>query len=317
MSTPSMLSFEKLKSSFERMISESFFQDSFSFLGDTITLRSLSKNEYDEIAAEMVGFETSDSNESKKAQYITEYCYRHLSRSIVEVGGVNFRGVSYVDLGHEKVPVQLFLKENFLSRLSHEAFNVLWNKFNEVVEQGEKKNRQGVVFITPDERPDEKIERLLKEASLLLTEVPESLVKRILEKYDYPVGVVPTSPVDTGDTTPDTDPAPPPSEGFETIPEVQPVRDASSLPLNLPPLKPSSKAQAFAELEGFVASAPVSSIPASPLPVETPSYPPRQELGKPVAVPVDQRPPQNLNPRYQPSRRLLPWPRITRSSNPN
>lgn len=285
-----------LLQSFQQAIESSFVEDSFVFNGKTITLRSLSKAQYDDISAEMARFERKD-NEGK---FVTEFCIRHLYRAIVEFGGVNLRGVKYlhVEDGKPQVETAVFLRDNFLSKLSFESFGVLWDKFSEVVEKAETLQRSGVTFTTPQERPDEKITRLLEEASELLSEVPEELVKRLLDKNGFPVA---PSSFAVPDTDPqeavDTDPPPPPTPSSqvveEYVPPSPPVRDASSLPLqygspppptpvNLPPLVPSLKTQQQAALENF-----------NPRPSPSPQ-----------PVPVDRAPKQGLNPRFQPPTKM-------------
>jgi hypothetical protein len=319
------LSSRSLSSALGRILTNSVFEDTFPFLGTTVTLRNLTKEEMDTIAEELVEVSATTEKGNKNVQYITEYIIRHLQRAIQQIDDADLRGVGYIlNEDGEKEEVFLYLRNHFFKQLSSEGFSILWEKFSAHTTECERRSREGIKFITPNERPDETIDRLLGEVATHGKDIPSSLLRKLLEKHGMAEPqVLPTSEVDYGDdgaTTdppsddiPDTDPHPvstpnpSPSAATEPPHSRAPVRDASSLPLKVATATPRAPVEAPSRPlpADMDPSIPIMSLAHQELAIlERKTHQPRTQGGNasPAAantVPVDLPPPVGINPRFK------------------
>lgn len=302
------LSSLSLQQVLDQALQRNFQETTFSFLGVPVTLRNLTKIEYDEIAEEMLAFSTDHEENVRSSRYITEFCFRNLVRSIMQIGSHNFRGVKHV-IGEDSVKedVATFLRRNFLSKLSQENFNVLWAKFNELVEEAESHAKEGITFKTPSERPEEKAEKLVRDLAELNGEVSSVLMGNLLKKYGVMVS----------DRIPDTDPAPPPPPPHHHHPSPviasHPIPDPKQTPKDppgeetpsdlsdLPPPPPPIHARSLKYQE--IETLPITEMEGVSLPVTDFPILEKKAIPQASSVAVDRPPAVGINPRFSPPRR--------------
>ena len=163
-------------------------EESFTINGCDITLENLSPDDYAAVFHECQGLEDID--------YLHTYQKQHLARSIVEINGVDLRGVRYVeDEGPDpknpeqtrifKVEKYAYLLNHVLSTWKKEAVFTAYRKFTDVVEKAERQAKDGVTFLTPDETPEEKYRRLLLEAKECEEDMPSSLIAHVLDDMGF------------------------------------------------------------------------------------------------------------------------------------
>lgn len=156
-------------------------EEPFTLLDCALVLRNLRPDEYGAVMQECMGLED--------AEYLVAYQKGHLSRSIVEINGVDLRDVDLIevqetdDAGARAVKLEkhTYLTKNLLSTWSKEAVFTAYRKFTDVVGKAEEKARQGVTFTVPDETPEQKYRRLLGDMKEIEGDVPADLVTQILE----------------------------------------------------------------------------------------------------------------------------------------
>lgn len=297
------LSSLSLQQVLDQALQRNFLETTFSFLGVPVTLRNLTKMEYDEIAEEMQAFSTDHEENVRSSRYITEFCFRNLVRAIMQIGSHNFRGVKHV-IGEDSVKedVATFLRRNFLSKLSQENFNVLWAKFNELVEDAESHAKEGITFKTPSERPEEKAEKLVRDLAELNGEVSSVLMGNLLKKYGVMVS----------DRIPDTDPAPPPQPSSPVVASPSSIPDPLQTPKDppreetlsdVPPPPPNpihARSMRYQEIETL----PITEM-AEGVSLPITDFPILEKKATPQAssVPVDKPPTAGINPRFSPPHR--------------
>ncbi len=134
--------------------------------------------------------------------YIPRYQKGHIARAIVEVNGVDLRTTQFVTVdepdkvtgGTKKVKLELhkYLTDQMLNTWGKEAVDVAFRKLGEVLELAERRAKEGVTFIAPDETGEEKYRRLLLETRAAEKDLPMTLLDKILEEQ----GLMRTSTAD-------------------------------------------------------------------------------------------------------------------------
>ena len=156
-------------------------EDSFVVVNTAITLRSLRSEEYADII--------NECSELEEVAYLTAYQTGHIVRSLVEVNGVDLRGVDYIeapkDGGTVKIEKHTWLLKNLVSSWGKEVVFVVYQKFSEVVQLAEDKAKEGVEFRVADETPEEKYRRLMGDLKEVEEEVPEEILKEILADMGF------------------------------------------------------------------------------------------------------------------------------------
>lgn len=197
-------------------------EEAVAIMGCELMLQVLGPDEYDAIVEE-----TSDLDGN---EFLHAYQLGHLCRAIVEIDGVDLRGVDYVEdevpsnaylvsviAGSEAAAKQIvqalkekglqasmappsdseddvrtikverheWLRDTILREWGREALSVAWRKFTELLISADRKAKEGVTFLLPDESAEEKFRRHVSEMKELEDELPPELVTKLLEEYGY------------------------------------------------------------------------------------------------------------------------------------
>jgi len=185
------VSAKRIEAALERAKGVGEVEEPFTVMGCAVTLQSLKPADYEAI--------NQETSELEDLAYLNAFRVGHLSRSIVELNGLNLRKVDYVevevedprtkDLKPVKVERHAYLRDFVLSTWGKEALDVGFRKFTDLIAKSEKAAEEGVEFVNVDEQPDEKLRRLVAEAKQLMGEVPRELVERILTEHGLVLAV--------------------------------------------------------------------------------------------------------------------------------
>jgi hypothetical protein len=168
------------------------FEEPFTLKGATpdgdceIIVRNLLPHEYEAILTEC--------KELDELQYLNSFQSGHVCRALVEINGTDFREVKYVEDEVDdpkkpgqtktiKVELHKWLNDNIVSTWSKEALFVAYRKVGDVISKAEQQSKEGVVFSTPDELPEEKFRRLLGEVKELEEDMPPALLDKVYEEH--------------------------------------------------------------------------------------------------------------------------------------
>lgn len=153
-----------------------------------VTLRNLRPEEYVAVLQACQGLDD--------VAYLHAYQAEHIARSIVVINGTDLHDTKYVmdeesdpkeleKLRTVKLELHTYLLKNIVSTWSKEAVYTAYRKFTDVVEKAERKAKEGVTFLLPEETDEEKYRRLLLEAKGCEENLPSSLVDHILDDLGY------------------------------------------------------------------------------------------------------------------------------------
>lgn len=179
---------KKLEESLAKAKGVGLVEETF-IIGDVeVTLRNLRPDEY-EVALE----ECADLEE---LTYLNKFQESHVCRAIQELNGVSLRDIDFVECEEpdpnkkgQLRPIKRerheWLRRHVLRTWSREAMYTAYRKFTDVVTLAEKKAKENVTFLTPDENAEEQFRRLVGELKELENDVPPALVTAILQEYGY------------------------------------------------------------------------------------------------------------------------------------
>jgi hypothetical protein len=153
-----------------------------------VTLRNLRPEEYVAVLQACQGLDD--------VAYLHAYQAEHIARSIVAINGMDLHDTKYVmdeepdpkeieKLRPIKLELHTYLLKNVVSTWSKEAVYTAYRKFTDVVEKAERKAKEGVTFLLPEETDEERYRRLLLEAKGCEENLPSSLVDHILDDLGY------------------------------------------------------------------------------------------------------------------------------------
>jgi len=173
----------KLKDALAKAKNIGLVEETFLIEDCELVLRSLRPDEYAASHQDCQGLDG--------IAYLNAFQFGHLSRSIVKVNGVDFRDVDFVtveepdsksgQLKNVKLERHAYLLKYLLSSWGKEAIYTAYRKFGDVIEQAERKAKEGITFLIPEETGEERYRRLLLEAKSAEGDVPDTMVDRILE----------------------------------------------------------------------------------------------------------------------------------------
>jgi len=183
------LSARNLRESLQKARNIGIVEERFPLFEDCeLVVRNLRPDEYESI--------TSDTKELEGIDYLYAFQYAHVNRAIVEINGQDLRDVQFVDDEEEdpkhpgtmkpvKLELRHWLFKNVVSTWSKEALYVVYRKVEDAVEQAEKRARDGITFITPDETDEDRFRRIVGEMKDLEDNLPSKLVEHILDQAGY------------------------------------------------------------------------------------------------------------------------------------
>jgi hypothetical protein len=153
-----------------------------------VVVRNLRPDEYEAIHAEL--------KELDEIAYLNGFQRGHVKRAIVELNGQDLRDVQFVDEDEEdpKRPGQMktvkleladWLNKNVLFTWSKEAIYIVYRKVEDAVAKAEKRAKEGIEFLTPEETDEDKYRRLIGEVKDLEQNLPQKLVEKVLDEKGY------------------------------------------------------------------------------------------------------------------------------------
>jgi hypothetical protein len=207
------LTADRLGEALKKATQVGLVEEEVTIAGCTITLQSLTPDDYEAIIAEL--------EELEDVEYYHAYQLGHVCRSIIELDGQDLREVAFIEdeapngfLLWATVPTQdaaqavteavkgaggeaslvpseekrtvkyerhEWLRKKLLPSWSREALGVAWRKFAETLVTAEEKAKEGVVFRVPEETAEDKLRRLVGEVMEIHEELPEEIVDKVLE----------------------------------------------------------------------------------------------------------------------------------------
>lgn len=177
-----------LKGLLEKARQVGIIEEAVSVQGHNMVLRNLRPEEYTELYEELQAFVNNEP------EYWHSSHIEHVSRSLVEIDGEDFRDVQFIEVEREdpknpgtlvpvNVPRHEWVRDNLVSQWSREVIFVLFRKFMDVASEADRISREGVVFKVADETDEEKFRRLLAEALESGSDVPDDMKEAILQEH--------------------------------------------------------------------------------------------------------------------------------------
>jgi hypothetical protein len=150
-----------------------------------LVVRNLRPDEYEAIQTEC--------KDQEGLNYLYAFQEGHVKRAIVELNGQDLRDIEYVEEEEDdpkkpnstkKVKYELadWLHKNFVSTWSKEALYVAFRKVEDAVERAEKRAKEGIEFLTPDETDEDRFRRLVGELKELEDALPSKLFDLVLDE---------------------------------------------------------------------------------------------------------------------------------------
>jgi len=184
----STLAAKKLNEALDKAKDIGLIKESFIIEDCEVTLRNLRPEEY---VAILQACEELDD-----VSYLHVYQTEHLARSITQVNGMDLQGVKYIEEEEPdpknpggtrivKTELHSYLLKHVVNTWGKEAVYTAYRKFLDVVEMAERKAKEGIEFLLPDETDEEKYRRLLLEAKESEGNLPDSLIDHILEEQGF------------------------------------------------------------------------------------------------------------------------------------
>jgi len=163
-------------------------EESFILQDCELTLRNLRPDEYLAVLQACQGLDSE--------AYLNAYQLEHISRSIVVINGADLHDVKYVEeeepdpknpekLRTIKLELHAYLNKHVVSTWSKEAIYTAYRKFTDVIEKAERKAKEGITFLLPEETNEEKYRRLLLEAKECEGDLPDSLIDHVLDELGF------------------------------------------------------------------------------------------------------------------------------------
>jgi hypothetical protein len=158
-------------------------EEPFAISNCALVLRNLRPDEYSDALKECEGLQDMD--------FLSTYQKGHIARSLVEVNGIDFRDVDFVEVEDEKHAGKVVRLEKYAYLLkfvvrtwSKEVVDTVYRKFGDVCSLAETRATEGVKFILPQETPEEKYRRLLGDMKEIEDKdgLPETLLDSILDE---------------------------------------------------------------------------------------------------------------------------------------
>jgi len=160
--------------------------------GCSLVLRSLRPDEY---AAALTDCKDIDN----QVEYLNEFQRAHITRSIVEVNGVDLREADFIEVEEEvknpqtgqmepkliKLERAAYLKKYVIKSWGRESVYTAYRKFNDAEKRADEEAKKNIQFYTPEETAEDKVRRLIVELKEVEEEIPEQLLNQLLDEYGY------------------------------------------------------------------------------------------------------------------------------------
>ena len=178
-----VLSSQKIGAALNRAKNICIVEEPVDIDGNHLVVRNLRPAEYDTIMKSLAGIKV-------EAEYLNAWQVGYGRHAIVEVNGVDLRGVDFIETDEtdskgKKVKFELatYLRDQLVSTWSKEAVYTVYRKVGDAIAKAETDSNSNVRFLVPDESPEEKYRRLFGELKDVEDELPSTLVDSILDEH--------------------------------------------------------------------------------------------------------------------------------------
>lgn len=250
-------------------------------------LSSLTIDQFEDIDRE-----TTEAEEG--VAYYNAFKREHLARSIVEINGEDLRDINFVEVEIEEPNPQggppvlkkvnlerhIFIRDFVIRSWAREAIDIAFQKFNDLVEKGERFAAKDIKFETPPETDPVKYRRLLQEArelgagiSVEITSAirqelgfgpPEETHKGFKKEVEPTEADTPVAPLQATPTPQAAPPTPAPAPQPDPTPSVPLVRPPQA---GAPTRVPLNQRMASVPIPQAAPAQPVAPVPqAAPMP---------------------------------------------------
>lgn len=161
-------------------------EDRFTIQGVEVVIRNLTATQHEAV--------TQEVSEVPEDQYMVATQLAQLSRAIVEIDGVDLRDAIMIE-GEPRqeggkpifpsVERHAWVRVNLLSHWGREAIFTAWRKLAELFVKAESATLEGIQFDITNESPEDKVRRLLTEASEASQELPDPMIEHIWGEFGW------------------------------------------------------------------------------------------------------------------------------------
>ncbi len=178
----SVLSSQKISSALEKAKNICIVEEAFEIGGNNLVVRNLRPAEYDLIIKSIAGF-------TNEAEYLNAWQKAYVCFALVEVNGIDFRGVDFIEVEEAdskgqkkliKLETSTYLRDYLVSTWSKEAVYNIYRKVTDAISRAETESSSNIKFLVPEESPSDTFRRLVGELKEIEDEVPPTLVDAIL-----------------------------------------------------------------------------------------------------------------------------------------
>jgi hypothetical protein len=165
----------------------------------TLVLRNLRPDQYVAVYEE--------NKEREGIEHLYSFQVSHLCRAVVEINGIDFREVDFVEVEEEvkdpksgelvleangspkiktiKLERHEYVRKFVLSHWLKEPLQIAWRKFADILKLAEDKAKEGVKFVLPEMTAEERFREAVSEVQESMGDVPPALVESILEEAGF------------------------------------------------------------------------------------------------------------------------------------
>lgn len=180
------ISAKDLRASLEKARDMGLVEEKFDLCGHALVVRNLRPGEIEAVIEACKGLED--------LAYFNAYQREHIARGLCEIDGCDLRDVDFIDdeepdpknkgqVRKIRVERHKWIAEQFLASWGADPILMVYRKIGDCTTQAEKRSKEGVTFLLPDETPEQKYRRILGELKEAEDEVPGQLLDRTLEEF--------------------------------------------------------------------------------------------------------------------------------------
>ncbi len=182
-----VLSAQKISAALDRAKNICIIEEVIEIAGNRLVVRNLRPADYENINKATEGA-------THEAELLYAWQKAHICYALVEVNGIDLRGVDFVEVEEAdkdgqrktvKLEVPTYLRDHLVSTWSKEAVYTVFRKIGDAVARAESASSENIKFLVPEEGPEEKYRRLVSEMRDIEDEVPPALVDKILDEHGF------------------------------------------------------------------------------------------------------------------------------------
>ena len=161
-------------------------EETFDVCGHNLVVRNLRPPEIEAVLEACKGLEDLG--------YVNAYQREHVARAVCELDGFDLRDTDFIDdeehdpkkqgqMRRVRVERHKWLSDKLIQTWSQEVIFTVYRKIGDCSTRADKQAKDGVVFLSGDEVPEEKYRRILGDLREAEDEMPETLIDKTLEEF--------------------------------------------------------------------------------------------------------------------------------------